>query len=203
MIGRQQLHLKSVIFERDNLQMELEEAFEQIDKLEHQVEVAQKIGEQLHTQMEVRENPYEDLEGVGVGHVDHTVEMADVPFDGGLDGKLSKKKGASPLPLGLNVESQAQSVESLGLQLNLNKVDKGNKGLSNARQKNKIAKLGVPALDLSGLKNVKEFKDWYGYSQKLENCIALLREKVDALEKEKDMQHLQLLKQEKQIETLN
>ena len=168
--------------------------------------MAQKIGEQLHTQMEVRENPYEDLEGVGGVHVDHTVEMADIPFDGDLGGDLSKKKtgGASPLPLGLKLPTggQAQSVENLGLQLNLNKVDKGNKGLSKASQKNKIAKLGVPALDLSGLKNAKEYKDWYGYSQKLENCIALLREKVDALEKEKDMQHLQLLKQEKQIESL-
>ena len=207
-IGKQQLHLKSVIFERDNLQMELEEAFQQIDKLEQQVEVAQKIGEQLHTQMEIRENPYEELEGVGVGHNDHTVEMADVPFDGGLDGYLAKKKpelggGASPLDLKLPTAGQAQTVESLGLQLNLNKVDKSNKGMSNARQKNKIAKLGVPSLDLSGLKNVKEYKDWYGYSQKLENCIRLLREKVDALEKEKDMQHLQLLKQETQIENLN
>ena len=72
--------------------MELEEAFQQIDKLEQQVEVAQKIGEQLHTQMEVRENPYEELEGVGGGHADHTVEMADVPFDGDLGGDLSKKK---------------------------------------------------------------------------------------------------------------
>ena len=45
MIGKQQLHLKSVIFERDNLQMELDEAFSQIEKLEQQVEVAQKIGE--------------------------------------------------------------------------------------------------------------------------------------------------------------
>ena len=33
-IGKQQLHLKSVIFERDNLQMELDDAFQQIDKLE-------------------------------------------------------------------------------------------------------------------------------------------------------------------------
>ena len=42
--------------------------------------------------MEVRENPYEELEGVGGGHADHTVEMADVPFDGDLGGDLSKKK---------------------------------------------------------------------------------------------------------------
>ena len=28
----------------------------------------------------------------------------------------------------------------------------------------KIAKLGVPKLDFSNLKTVKEYKDWYGYS---------------------------------------
>jgi hypothetical protein len=28
----------------------------------------------------------------------------------------------------------------------------------------KIAKLGVPTLDFSNLKTVKEYKDWYGYS---------------------------------------
>ena len=33
-IEKQQLHLKMVVFERDNLQMELDEAFQQIDKLE-------------------------------------------------------------------------------------------------------------------------------------------------------------------------
>lgn len=43
-------------------------------------------------------------------------------------------------------------------------------------------KLGMPSLDLSGLKNNREYKDWYGYSQKLENAINLLREKNDSLE---------------------
>ena len=32
------------------------------------------------------------------------------------------------------------------------------------RAKKKIAQMGIPSLDLSTLKNVKEFKDWYGYS---------------------------------------
>jgi len=32
------------------------------------------------------------------------------------------------------------------------------------RNKLQIAKLGVPALDFSNLKQVKEYKDWYGYS---------------------------------------
>ena len=74
--------------------------------------MAQKIGEQLHTQMEIRDNPYEELEGIGGGHNDHTVEMADIPFDGDLDGNLSKKKpvlggGASPLDLKLPTAGQA------------------------------------------------------------------------------------------------
>lgn len=51
----------------------------------------------------------------------------------------------------------------------------------------KIAKLGVPTLDFSNLKTVKEYKDWYGYSQKLENAIALLREKIEGLENERDL----------------
>jgi hypothetical protein len=51
----------------------------------------------------------------------------------------------------------------------------------------KIAKLGVPTLDFSNLKTVKEYKDWYGYSQKLENAIALLREKIEGLENEREL----------------
>ena len=96
--------MKSVIFERDNLQMELDEAFQQIDKLERQVDVAQKIGEQLHTQMEIRENPYDDLD-VGDERVDRTVEMADTPFTEEFDAKLQTKqpgkRDASPLVLKL------------------------------------------------------------------------------------------------------
>lgn len=36
--GKQELHIKSVMFERDNLQMELEDALGQIEKLENEVE---------------------------------------------------------------------------------------------------------------------------------------------------------------------
>jgi len=39
-----------------------------------------------------------------------------------------------------------------------------NKNVANARAKKNMVKMGIPALDLSTLKNVKEFKDWYGYS---------------------------------------
>ena len=62
--------------------------------------------------------------------------------------------------------------------------------------------MGIPSLDLSTLKNVKEFKDWYGYSQKLENAIRLLREKNDALEKEIDMKDLHIMNVEKENENL-
>lgn len=55
-----------------------------------------------------------------------------------------------------------------------------------------MAQMGIPSLDLSTLKNVKDFKDWYGYSQKLENAIRLLREKNEALENERDMSALQI-----------
>ena len=142
--------------------------------------------------MEIRENPYEDLEGIGGGANDRSVDVGEVGFDGGLEVNLSKKRDASPLGLKLPVADNltgVNSVETLGKQLASNKVEK-KPGISNARQKLKIAKLGVPALDLSGLKNVKEYKDWYGYSQKLENCIGLLRERAEALEKERDMQQL-------------
>lgn len=77
-----------------------------------------------------------------------------------------------------------------------------NKNVGNARSKKNIAKLGVPSLDLSTLKNVKEFKDWYGYSQKLENAIRLLREKNEALEKENDMKELHIMKLDQQIERM-
>ena len=55
---------------------------------------------------------------------------------------------------------------------------------------------------MSTLKNVKEFKDWYGYSQKLENAIRLLREKNEALEKDGDMKELHIMKLEKQMESM-
>ena len=77
-----------------------------------------------------------------------------------------------------------------------------NKNFANARSKKNMVKLGIPALDLSTLKNVKDYKDWYGYSQKLENAIRLLREKNEALEKDGDMKYLHIMKLEKDIEGL-
>jgi peptidoglycan hydrolase CwlO-like protein len=59
--GKQELHIKSVMFERDNLQMELEEALGQIDKLEQEVE---DVRQTVHSQMDIA-NPYGDLEEIG------------------------------------------------------------------------------------------------------------------------------------------
>ena len=44
----------------------------------------------------------------------------------------------------------------------------------------------MPGLDFSHLKQVKDFKDWYSYSKKLEDAIRLLREKIRDLEKDND-----------------
>lgn len=77
-----------------------------------------------------------------------------------------------------------------------------NKNVGNARAKKNIVKMGIPQLDLSTLKNVKDFKDWYGYSQKLENAIRLLREKAEALQNDKDMKELHIMKLDKQVESL-
>ena len=173
------MHLKSVIFERDNLQMELDDAFNQIEKLEAQVQVAVKAGgdEVLHTVMEIRQNPYEDLDEGEEGK-DRTVQMVTSPFeDNNKVMQLSKKNagGRSALDLGpmppLNLpgagalEQNAGGLSSAASQGNL-KMNLGlhNKNIGNARAKKNIAKIGIPSLDLSTLKNVREFKDWYGYS---------------------------------------
>ena len=189
-IGKSELHLKSVIFERDNLQMELEEAINQIDKLEQAVEVARQEGieEGMHTQMDIRQNPYEDFEEIQDKKkiADHTFDCLETPFDDNDLGKLEIKTVPKVPTLGKVAPSQ----EIPGLQVTNDPFKKKTAPLGNARQKVKIAKLGVPSLDLSSLKNVKEYKDWYGYSQKLENAIRLMREKIESLENYKEMTDL-------------
>ena len=122
--------------------------------------------------------------------------------------QLSKKTGGTssaldlgPMPqLNLPGSSEPANATSQGnLKMNLGLH---NKNIGNARAKKNIKQLGIPSLDLSTLKNVKDFKDWYGYSQKLENAIRLLREKNVALEAERDMKDLHIMKMEKQVETL-
>lgn len=91
------MHLKSVLFERDNLQMELDEALNQIEKLEEQVQVAVKAGgdEVLHTVMEIRQNPYEDdFDIAGVLGKDNTVELDSSPLEDKVEmsGRIPKPK---------------------------------------------------------------------------------------------------------------
>jgi DNA repair exonuclease SbcCD ATPase subunit len=43
----------------------------------------------------------------------------------------------------------------------------------------------IPVLDFRKLKQVKAYKDWYGYAQKLEQSVKLLRTKVKKLEDER------------------
>lgn len=56
-----------------------------------------------------------------------------------------------------------------------------NLGRPKLKQKSK-----VPGLDFSNLKQVKDYKDWYSYSKKLEDAIRLLRERIKHLESEND-----------------
>lgn len=43
----------------------------------------------------------------------------------------------------------------------------------------------IPVLDFRKLKHVKAYNDWYGYVQKLETSVKLLREKIKKLEDER------------------
>ena len=86
--------MKSVLFERENLQMELEDAFEEIDTLKQQVEIARQegINEGMHTQMDIRQNPYEDFEELEDKKrlPDQTFEFKESPFEDDL-GNLQMK----------------------------------------------------------------------------------------------------------------
>ena len=192
--------------------MELDDALGQIDKLEQQVQVACKAGgdEVLHTVMEIRANPYEDLDEGDVHIQDRTVTANATPYDqdNDLGGNLSKLASNKRPATGMQRSNLAASQDKLNIQgggghgnMKMN-LGLHNKGIGGARDKKKIENMGIPSLDLSGLKNVKEFKDWYGYSQKLENAIRLLREKNEALEKDCDMRELHMMKLDKQVETL-
>ena len=64
--------------------------------------------------MEIRENPYEDIEGIGGEANDRSVDIGDSHFAGGLEVNLSKKRDASPLGLKLPPGDNMNSVETLG-----------------------------------------------------------------------------------------
>lgn len=46
--------------------------------------------------------------------------------------------------------------------------------------------VSVPKLNLKSVENNIEFKDWYGYSKKLEDAVRIQTERVHALEKDND-----------------
>ena len=147
--------------------------------------------------MEIRQNPYEDFEDMKMGNnQDKTFEFKESPFDDDL-GNLQVRQAPKVPTLGKVAPSQ----EIPALTSKPEPFKKA-AALQGARQKVKIAKLGVPSLDLSTLKNVKEYKDWYGYSQKLENAIRLMREKIEAQENEINMRDLHIIQLEKEVENL-
>jgi hypothetical protein len=80
--------------------------------------------------------------------------------------------------------------------------DRSASALGVAMQKQRQVQLGIPTLDFSNLKQVTDYKDWYGYSQKLELAIKLMREKIDGLKQEREMSFMQIEQLEKQVESL-
>lgn len=77
MAGRQELHFKSVLFERDNLELELHDAMKQIDNLQAAIRGENDVSRPMNTQMDIRDNPYDELD-VGEGpRADVSVDMGD------------------------------------------------------------------------------------------------------------------------------
>jgi predicted RNase H-like nuclease (RuvC/YqgF family) len=68
---------------------------------------------------------------------------------------------------------------------NASMLDKLSKSFSSVRPY-ASKKKQVPSLDFSNMKMIKDYKDWYSYSKKLEDAITLLREKINQLEQEND-----------------
>lgn len=60
--------------------------------------------------------------------------------------------------------------------------------------KMKKKKTNVPELDFSNLKQIKDYKDWYSYSKKLEDAIRLLREKINSIDDENLILNERLIK---------
>lgn len=93
--------------------------------------------------------------------------------------------------------------DNTGEDIQVQAINNPIKQLGPMRAKMKIAKLGVPSLDFTNLKSVKEYKDWFGYSKKLESAISLLREKIDGLENQMDLNVLKKMKDDQIIERLS
>jgi sugar-specific transcriptional regulator TrmB len=64
----------------------------------------------------------------------------------------------------------------------------------------------VPVLDFNRLKQVKAYKDWYGYSQKLEKSVKILRTKIKKIEDEQietNSKYNKVLNQNRSLYALN
>lgn len=64
----------------------------------------------------------------------------------------------------------------------------------------------IPVLDFRKLKQVKAYKDWFGYSQKLEKSVKMLRSRVQKFERERnefDIKFNKLRSQNQNLYTLN
>eukprot|EP00347_Sterkiella_histriomuscorum_P010894 403374515 len=76
------------------------------------------------------------------------------------------------------------------------------KSFSNFVGKIKKKKGTVPELDFSQLKQIKDYKDWYSYSKKLEDAIRLLRDKINHMEDENLALNEKLINTNQRCETL-
>ena len=157
------LNLSSIISEKEKLQNELENALNQIDQLKTLV----------------AENTLQSL---------YTVQGADESHDSGE--KTIDMNNVSNLIVGATAGINPSCFANQGRTHT--EVPPGRKGgmrpLGAQNRSKSRGSLKVPGLDFSNLKQVRDFKDWYSYSKKLEDAIRLLREKIREVENSEDEQ---------------
>ncbi|CDW87536.1 UNKNOWN [Stylonychia lemnae] len=151
----QQIH--SIIKEKERLQVELDKALVDLDQLK--TLLAKSTIQTLNTQI-YDENGDQSLEVEYIDQVYHTMEG-----DGDDLGQ-----GA------INASAHFNQQNLIDQKLS--------KSFQNIVGKMRKKKNSVPGLDFSNLKQIKDYKDWYSYSKKLEDAIRLLREKINQLEEE-------------------
>lgn len=156
-LGSSSLNITNIINEKEKLQNELESALDQIDKLK--TLVAENTLYSLYTVQPVNEGEGEGDSVVDINNVQGTTVGAN-------------DNASNP------AHNQNRTYTDMGRGRTANNVSI--KSL-NPRTKSK-SQSRVPGLDFSNLKQVKDFKDWYSYSKKLEDAIRLLREKIRELE---------------------
>ena len=98
------------------------------------------------------------------------MDIAQSPFDNDLIGDLkTKKPPALPIVPGGGSQKNLFAADDAGGQVSNQgniRMNLGlhNKKFANQRAKKNLVNMGIPALDFTSLKHVKDFKDWYGYS---------------------------------------